>query len=684
MSIKDKKKKETSIIFKVLAFVATFALILWVFPREGSFRYEFHEGQPWRYGLLKAKYDFPIYKSDDAIKAEKDSLLANFEPYVQQDRVKLEEVKKQLREDYESYLCLTVPRYYINYLTEQFDIIYKAGIISASQMSEFEKKKVKGIVMVSDNVGEHRSISSLFTAKKAYSAILSNLPVGINDSILLNEFDLERYILENCTYDQSTSAKRREEMLHNVSETFGMVQKDERIVDQGEIITHETYLKLSSLKRASGERSITVGGYWILAGQTLWIALMLGFLFVYLRRFYPEIFGHLHTLNFVLVLILILCVLTSLVIRNDEFLNIYMIPYALLPILLCTFYDSRVAIFATMVTILICAPITPFPFEFLMVQMAMGFTAILTLKDFTQRSQLALCILGILIAYCFSYTSLSMLQQGGVDQVQWITYVSFIVNALLLLSSYLLIYLSEWAFGFTSNVTLMELANINSPLLRQFSEICPGTFQHSLQVSNLAAAAASAIGANSLLVRTGALYHDLGKMANPQYFTENQDGANPLSSMPADKAVRFITGHVIDGMKLAEEHHLPKVLRDFITTHHGSGPARYFYTLFKNEHPKEDAPSYYFYQGPDPSTRETAILMMADTIEAASHSMKEYTESSIDQLVEDLIGRQISAGSFKDVPITLQEIEVIKKEMKSKLRGMYHTRISYPKEVTSR
>ena len=675
------KKRIAPVAFKILAFLAAALLILWAFPREGQFRYHFEEGQPWKYGLLTAPYNFPVYKAEDALQAERDSVLNRFEPYVQFDASRLDKVLAQLEDDYKAYLCVMVPEAYLTYLKSQLKLIYRSGIISAAQFEAFEKEQVPGIMMVNGKLAEHRSLSSLFTAKKAYTALLANLPAGIDADILTEECKIENYLSENCAYDKTTSSRRREELLATVSETHGMVQRDERIIDQGEIVSESTFLKLQSLKRASQQRSAEAGSRWVLAGQAVWTLMMLVFLFVFLRLYSRPIYNKLPNIIFVLILIVVLSALASLVIRNNDLLNIYMVPFALIPIMLCTFFDGRTAFFTTLIALLICAPVTPFPFEFLMLQMAMTMVVLLTMRDLTQRSQLAVCILQIFVIYCLAYTSMSMLEQGGVDQVQWKIYVSFGVNALLLLTSYLLVYLSEQIFGFTSNVTLMELANVNTPLLREFSETCPGTFQHSLQVSNLAAAAVAAIGGNALLVRTGALYHDLGKMVNPQYFTENQDGVNPLSQMSSEQAARCITGHVTEGLELARKRGLPQVLRDFISTHHGAGPARYFYTLFKNEHPDEQVPSCYYYPGPDPFTRETAVLMMADTVEAASRSLKEYSEEAIDHLVETLIGRQVSEGAFRQTPLTFQDIETVKQVMKNKLHSIYHTRIAYPKEA---
>ena len=666
--------------FKLILFALAAAIIVYVYPREGRFRYQFQEGKPWRYGLLTAPYNFSIYKAEAQFVAEQDSALKQYHPYLQQNSEVLPQTLEKLAEDYQQVLRIMVVERYLEYLNEHLSMIYHDGIISAEELSKLEKEGHQTVSVRIDNIGESRDITSLFTAKKAYEALLSNLPRNINKNVLIRDCHIENYLHENCVYDKTTSQRVKEELLSSVSRTQGMVQRGERIIDQGEIVNHETFLKLDSFRRQAEKRNDQSGGNWVLLGQILWVALAMSMLAIYLYKVRPQIYDKTSDIVFILILVVTLCLLSALIIRNDQLLNIYMVPFAIITILVTTFFDSRTAFYAYMITILICAPISHFPFEFLMLQLAVGVISILTLKRLTQRSQLIFNILWILAMYCIAYTSISLMQEGSLSQVQWKMYVSFFFNAVLLFSSYLLIYLFEWMFGYISDVTLVELANINSKLLREFSESCPGSFQHSLQVSNLASAAAQSINANAQLVRTGALYHDLGKMATPSYYTENQsDGSNPLLNLPMEEAAKIITDHVPNGLKIASQHRLPKVIKDFILTHHGASSARYFYTLYKNEHPDQEVPEGFFYPGPDPFSKETAILMMADTIEAASRSMKVYSEESISNLVESLIDAQFNEGRYKHVPITFQELELIKEVFKDKLRSIYHARIAYPK-----
>ncbi|MFA7359127.1 MAG: HDIG domain-containing metalloprotein [Bacteroidales bacterium] len=675
------KLNTASTIFKVFLFVVAAGLIVYAFPREGRFRYQFQEGKPWRYGLLTAPYSFSIIKNQDELAAEKDSLLRTHKPYVVMDAAVSEEMTGTFNNNYDLYLRATVPLRYKTYLNDQLALVYGAGIISASIRNEFQKEKLKSLMMVTRRMAETRDLSSVFTVKEAYSAILSNLPPHIHRDTLVRICKVEEYLRENLSYDKETSELSKKTLLEELSATSGIVQRGERIIDKGEIVNSATYLKLASLKKAAEERNINSTENWVLTGQIIWVAGLLLMLFLFLKYFTPEIYSKTHNILFLLILVTTLSLLSALLVRNST-LNIYMIPYAILPVMICTFFSARTAYFTHAITVLICSAIAPFPFEFLMLQLTVGMAVVFSLKELTQRSQLILCIVWTFVCYSIFYTGIAFIQEGTPNQLQWQMYVFFAINSVLMFTTYLLIYLFEWMFGYTSNVTLMELSNINSPLLRLFSESSPGTFQHSMQVSNLAAAAAQEINANAQLVRTGALYHDLGKMQNPAYFTENQDGGqNPLNKMETEKAAKIIVDHVNEGLRIANQYHLPKVVKDFITTHHGSGPARYFYTTYKNDHPGQEPPKEaFYYPGPNPFSKETAILMMADTVEAASHSLADYTEDSISELVEKLINTQIQEGAFKSVPITFQELETIKSVFKQKLKSIYHTRIAYPKE----
>jgi len=663
-------------LLKVGFFILSAILILQSFPREGRFRYSFQEGKPWRYGLMTAPYDFQIFKSDKEVKQETDSVMLEFQPYLSIDTSVFLKVRKQLQSDFNSYLRITVPTRYQTYITHQLDNIYKVGILSSSDYEKFISDSVASVLVVHNRMAKSWDLSSLFSTKKAYEAMFENLPPNIHPSVL-KSCKLNKYIVENIKTDELATERARLAFTKKISLTSGLIQRGERIIDRGDIIAPETYKVLSSLKKVAEERSEASGNKGVLIGQ---IVLVLGLFllqFFFLWFFRPFTYERKSNVVFILILITGLVLITSLVVQNG-YLNVYLIPYAILPIMVRTFFDSRTALFAHIITVLISSTIVAYPYEFLLIQIAAGMTSVYSLKDLTQRSQLVICSVLVVITYGVMYFGISLIQEGYMNRVDWHLFVYFGINGALLLISYLLIYLFEWMFGYTSNVTLVELSNINNPMLREFSETCPGSFQHSMQVSNLSTAAAQEINANVQLARTGALYHDIGKMSNPIYYTENQSGVNPHDELTPEESAKIIIGHVTEGLKIAHKRGLPLVIRDCIRSHHGNGPVRYFYNEFKREHPDEEVPDTFFYNGAYPTTKETAILMMADAVEASSRSMKEYSETSISELVERIINMQFQEGAFRDVPITFRDLEKIKYVFKQKLQTIYHTRIAYP------
>ena len=676
MKRKNFKDNLSQNLIKVAFFVISAVLIIQSFPREGRFRYSFQEGKPWRYGLMTAPYDFQIFKTDKEIKHETDSVMAGFKPYLSLDTSVLKTVKKDLRSDFYSYLRITVPQQYLVYINEQLDIIYKVGIISTTYLEKYQADSISSVLVVQDRVAKSWDLNTLFTTKGAYEALFKNLPPGIHNSVL-KTCKLNKYIVENLKPDNLATDRAREEFLKRVSHSSGLVQRGERIIDRGEIIFADTYKVLCSMKKVTEERSAASGANGVLIGQIVLVIGLFVLQFLFLWFFRPVTYERKANVVFILIMITGLVLITSLVVHTG-YLHVYMIPYAILPIMIRTFFDSRTALFAHIITVLISSTIVAYPYEFLLIQIAAGMTSVYSLKDLTQRSQLVLCSILVVITYCVMYLGISLIQEGFMNRIDWHNFAYFLINGGFMLTSYLLIYLFEWMFGYTSNVTLVELSNINNPLLRGFSETCPGSFQHSMQVSNLATAAAQEINANVQLVRTGSLYHDIGKMCNPIYFTENQSGVNPHDELTPEESAKIIISHVSEGLKLAHKYGLPLVIRDCIRSHHGNGPVRFFYSNFKKEHPDEPVPDAFFYKGSNPASKETAILMMADALEASSRSLKEYSESEISMLVERIINMQFQEGAFKNVPITFRDLEKIKVVFKSKLQTIYHTRIAYP------
>ncbi|MDR1743336.1 MAG: HDIG domain-containing protein [Dysgonamonadaceae bacterium] len=689
MNSKLKKLRIKTKYFVPLIFIVASLLILYVFPKQGTFKYAFNEGRPWQYGLLTAPFDFPIYKDAAQLKQEQDSILTYYEPYYILDS----EIASNAMVEFDADMN-TNPRFKnmtpdnLLYIRNKLKKLYENGIMRSDNYDKVSTSKTQSLRIKTDNVANSYDVKSFSTIRSAYEQIMQDRPESLPESTL-KALDLNNYIRENVIYDASTSDKARNEFIQQVSPSVGLVQTGQRIIDQGEIISPQTYNILLSLKRITEERSGgTERNNWIILGQFLLILTMMGAFFFYLLFFRPKEYHNRQHVLFMVMLIAFFVVFTAITIRYNLF-SVYIIPYAILTILIRTFIDSRTANFAGLITVILCSLMVPFPFEFIVIEMAVTVVSVFMLKELTERSQLIRSSFFILLVYVVVYIGFSLFQEGNLDKIEWVVLIYFLINFIFIMFSYTLVYLMEKTFGFISGVSMVELSNINKPLLKELSEKAPGTFQHSLQVSNLAMAAAIKLGANASLIRTGALYHDIGKMENPAFFTENQvAGMNPHTGLPFEESAKIIISHVKDGVKIAQKNGIPKQLIDFIETHHGTSMPRYFYNSWKNANPgKEVDESLFRYPGPNPFSRETAILMMADTVEAASRSLSEYTEESISKLVNSLIDAQVSEGYFSNTPITFKNIRTIKDVFIDKLKTIYHTRIAYPelkKEIQSR
>lgn len=553
--------------------------------------------------------------------------------------------------------------------------IYKTGII-ASEHIDSVNLNASGTIncIYPDRMNYSLEARNLLTPKTAYELLSRSIPED------LKQYNLNLYLVENLKFDSAKTELSKKELLENLSVTSGVVQFGERIIDRGEIVNSESYLILNSLKKEFDKRKETIQrSAIVIIGEVIIISSLVILLMLYLYLFRPRIYDNFNNLIFICLMILIMTGISSVVIQYSTF-SYYVIPFGLLPIIIRVFFDSRTALYAHIITTLIISLMVDSPFHFILIQIIIGMVAVSSLKDMTQRSQLAQTAFIILISYILLHISLEFITEGDINRIHWKPLIYFSVSSAILLFAYLLIYIFEKIFGLISSLTLVELTNINSDLMLQFAEKAPGTFQHTLQVSNLATEAAKKIGANSLLVRTGALYHDIGKMQNPQYFIENQSGGpNPLNELDFETAARKIIGHVTDGVEIAKKHHLPDQIIHFITTHHGKSKTRYFYNSFLNLNPNampnEEA---YTYPGPLPDSKETAILMMADAVEARSRSLKVYSEESISEMVEQMIDGQIADGQFKDAPISFRDVETVKSVFKDKIKNIYHNRIAYP------
>lgn len=683
MSYFDHSKKKFSLrdlIYKALIFVGTVAVIVYFLPRDGKFNYQFDTDKPWKYGQLMATFDFPIYKDDKIVKREQDSILAGFQPYFQLDKSVEKTALNKLKADYQSHLKGIVPSSdYMRFLERKLSEVYRSGIVSTEGLVKLHKDSTTAIMIVDDKLANQQSTPKLYSVKEAYNFVLNADSLHYRPDIL-RQCSLNEYILPNLTYDKQRTETAKKEVLNNYSWANGIVLSGQKIIDRGEIVSQQTYAILESLRKESIKRSESIGQKRLmLVGQILFVSIFILCFMLYLELFRKDYYKHKGHLSLLFTLIVFYCVVTAVMVANNIF-NIYILPYVMLPIIIRVFLDSRTAFVTHAVTILICSISLRYPHEFILLQLSAGLVAIFSLRELSQRSQLFRTALLVILTYAAVYFAFELITENDLSKFNGSMYTYFVINGVLLLFTYPLLFLVEKTFGFTSNVTLVELSNINNNLLRRMSETVPGTFQHSMQVANLAAEAANRIDAKSQLVRTGALYHDIGKMENPVFFTENQSGGvNPHKNLSYEQSSQVVISHVTDGLKLAEKNNLPKVIKDFITTHHGRGKTKYFYISWKNEHPGEQPNDELFtYPGPNPFTKEQAVLMMADAVEAASRSLPEYTEESISGLVDKIIDSQVAEGYFKECPITFKDISIVKSVFKEKLKTIYHTRISYP------
>ena len=675
----SKRFSYKNLIYKSLIFIATVSVIVYFLPNEGKFNYQFDINKPWKYGLLQASFDFPIYKNDIQVQKEQDSILADYQPYFQIDKEAEKNVLSKLREDYNKTLRHSLPGTdYVRYIERTLKALYEDGIIAGNDLKRMEEDSIIAIRLVDKNVATSRFIDQLYTVKEAYEYLL-NADTTHYKKKILQQCNLNDYITPNLVYDEEKSEAAQKDLLSNISWANGFVLNGQKIIDRGEIVDEQTYNILESLRKEWEKRSDSVQEKRLtLAGKILYVGIFLFCFMAYLELFRADYYERKGTLTLLFALIVFFPVLSSIMVEQN-LSSIYVVPFAMIPIIVRVFLDSRTAFMAHVTIILLCSITLRFPHEFILLQVVAGMVAIYSLRELSQRSQLLRTALVVFISYALLYFAFELIHEDDLTKLNTRMYIYFMINGILLLFAYPLLFLLEKIFGFTSDVTLVELSNINNSLLREMSEVAPGTFQHSLQMANLAAAAANKIGGKSQLVRTGALYHDIGKMVNPAFFTENQSGVNPHKSLSYEQSAQVIISHITDGLKLAEKHNLPKVIKDFISTHHGRGLTKYFYISYKNEHPDEEVDQEKFrYPGPNPFTKEQAVLMMADSVEAASRSLPEYTEESISTLVDKIIDTQVSEGYFKECPITFKDIATVKALFKEKLKTMYHTRISYP------
>ena len=665
-------------VLQFVFFIAAITLVTYFFPGEGKFRYSFQEGKPWKYGLLTAPFDFPIYKDETVIEQEKDSIMLGFQPIFSFNEAISAKSTADFENSLNSLTGLTISPELRKNMVQALRDTYRKGIVSSDAYSRLQSSKFKEIRIVENNVAREVPVAELQSPREAYENIIDRFPDAYSHHVLQN-CNLNDYLNINITFDSVTTDRLKDNLLQRIALSDGIVQAGERIVDRGEIITPQTYRILKSFETVSLKKSTGNDhrGYTIV-GQIIVFTCLFAFFYLFLALFRPQTFNEMRTLGFMMMLIVGIS-LIAFFLSEIRVQGIYLVPFAIIPIIIVTFFDSRTALYVHLITVLICAFTAPFALEFIFLQLIVGMTAIDSLSDLSRRSQLMRCAVFVFLAYCFAYVGYTLLSEGDLSKINYTMFIYFGINCVFLLFAYLLIYIFEKSFGFISTVTLVELSDVNNPILRQLSEECPGTFQHSLQISNLAAEAANKIGAKAQLVRTGALYHDIGKLKNPAFFTENQSGFNPHTPLSFEQSAQIVISHVTDGLKMADKQSLPQAIKDFIATHHGKGKAKFFYNSYRNKYPDRPVDEAKFtYPGPNPFSKETGILMMADAVEAASRSLKEYTNESISQLVNRIIDSQIADGLLRDTPLSFRDVETIKATFIEKLKTIYHTRISYP------
>lgn len=662
---------------KTVLVCITVAIIVWFLPRNEGRMYRYDVGKPWMYGSVIAKFDFPIYKTDEAIKHEQDSLLKHFQPYYSLNPLIEKKQVERFLHDYEQGIN-GLPKEYVGIVARQMQEIYQMGIINTNEYNNIFKDSTSMIRFVSGKNAKSLKVSSFYSTIAAYEHIFANEKLAAQRAIL-SRCNLNNYIEANIVYDKEKSDAEKNDMLSSIPLASGMVMSGQKIIDRGEIVNDYTCRVLNSFDKEMKRRSSTQDEIMTtFIGQILFVLILVMMFTSYLTLFRKDYFEKPRSLTMLYTMITLFPILVSMMMKHN-FFSVYIIPFAMAAIFVRVFMDSRTAFITHVTMILICAAAVKYQYEFIIVQLASGLVAIYSLRELSKRSQIFITAILVTISSCIVYLALQLMQDNQVFNIDPSMYTYFIINGIFLLLSYPMMYLIEKMFGFISNVTLFELSNTNKGLLRNLSEIAPGTFQHSITVGNLAAEIANRIHANSLLVRTGALYHDIGKMTNPVFFTENQAGVNPHDQLSDLESAQIIISHVTEGLKLAEKFNLPGIIKDFISTHHGTGLTKYFYINYCNEHPDEQVDKEMFqYPGPNPFTREQAILMMADTVEAASRSLNEYTEESISTLTNKLIDSQVADGFFRECPITFRDIALAKSVLIERLKSIYHTRISYP------
>ena len=660
----------------LLVCAVSIVCLLLALPRDSKAGYDYEVGKPWNYAPLIADFEFPIYKSAEQLAAERDSALRTFYPYYNSHEAVAQQQVRNFAADRAAGHFAGVPDAYITYAMRTLQGVYAAGVISSESMSRLTASGTCGVRVVNGTNAVTRDLGTIFSPRTAYEHIMDDEHYSRD---LLSRLNLHKYLEANLVYDSIKTQQGKAELLSGISGSTGLVLRGERIIDRGERVNLRQKAILDSLRRESERRKEDVDNERIiLFGRFGLIAAFMALLVIYLRMFRRDLYQSPHTVYLIFSVVTIFPLLTYLL-CTYKFFSVYIIPFAMLPIVLRVFTDTRTAFMSHLTMVLLASIPLHMHYQFILSQLLAGLVGIYCIKDLTERSQIFLT--SLIVTFCTLAFGLmfELAQSGSLSGMDRSWFRDIVISGVALLFTYPLLYLIEQAFGFTSSVTLIELNNTNSPIIRRLAKEAQGTFIHSIQVGNLAAEVAARIGAKVQLVRTGALYHDIGKLTNPGFFTENQAGYNPHDKLTEEESAQIIISHVTKGVELADKHRLPKVIKDFILTHHGASMVRYFYVQAVNKYGEENVDKAKFtYPGPNPFTREQAILMMSDAVEASSRSLKECTTEAITELVNRIIDGQVANGAFVNCPITFRDISEAKQTFIDSLQVIYHTRVSYP------
>ncbi len=665
-------------VYTALIFLVTTVVMVYFMPRDNRHKYSYEENRPWSYALLTAPFDITVYRDSATVKAMVDSVDQTLVPIFRRD-IGAETRAVEAVQNADSISSLVRSR-----LVGAIRQMYARGIVDQTTASLIERGALPEVKFTENNMNISHSTAKYISQRDAYARI-DLMFSDAEGHKAVRGMGLSRLLQPNLVEDKDATRMYRETLIQPIVSGVGVIQKGERIIAQGDIVTPQLYQILRTYETTLDKRMHNDRGRQnnMLIGQTLFVVLLLGLLYGFSVLYYPQL-ANPKELMALMVLLAVFFVFTVVMARTFTS-GIYIMPLTIVPVIVSVFYDSRAAFFIFAIEVLLCSVMANFPLEFIFIELAAGTAVLFSLKELSRRSQLLRSAAVGFIAYVISYMAVELMTAGSLGSLSWKLIGFFAVNAVLISFAYILIFVFEKLSGKVSVVTLVELSDINNATLRELSQECPGTFQHSMAVSNLATEAAHRIGANVQLVRAGALYHDIGKIDNPAFFTENQYGVNPHDALTPQQSARIIIRHIADGLRRADKIKLPRVVRDFITQHHGCGKAKYFYNTYCRQHPDEEVDEAPFiYPGPNPQTREASLLMMADTVEAASRSMTDHSQEAIRSLVNRLIDAQVADGLHNESSLSFRDIGEIKECFISRLRSMYHARVQYPAGVEAK